>query len=92
MQSKTSSVDYQYLRDEEILGLNVIFPHYPTGADMTIINTKGQEPIHLAVMRNHSDIVKYMFEKSVNLESQCFQGRQPLHYAAQFGGKYSLDI
>lgn len=57
------------------------------GADMTIINAKGQEPIHLAVMRNHVDIVKYMFEKSVNLESQCFQGKQPLHYAAQHGGK-----
>ena len=63
---------------------------------MTIINTKGQEPIHLAVMRNHADIVKYMFEKSVNLESQCFQGRQPLHYAAQFGGMrgdfYLIDV
>ena len=57
-----------------------------TGADLTIINAKGQEPIHLAVQRNHVAIVKYMFEKSVNLESPCFQGKQPLHYAAQHGG------
>jgi len=61
-----------------------------TGADMTTINTKGQEPIHLAVMRNHPEIVKYMFEKSVNLESQCFQGKQPLHYAAQHGCEFIL--
>ena len=56
------------------------------GADLTLINAKGQEPAHLAVMRNHVDVIKFLFSKSINLESQCFQGKQPLHYAAQHGG------
>ena len=58
---------------------------------MSIINAKGQEPSHLAVMRDHPDIIKYLFEKSVDLESKCFQGKQPLHYAAQHGGQYRLN-
>lgn len=47
---------------------------------------KGRHASHLAATRNHTKVLKLLFDHGVDLDSQCELGRTPLHYAAQFGG------
>ena len=51
----------------------------------------GRQPAHLAAMRNHSNVLEFLYEKGVELECPCDQGKLPLHYAAQYGGKWEWN-
>lgn len=51
-------------------------------ADLT-----GKQPAHLAAIRNHQQILEFLYEQGVDLECACQAGKLPVHYASQYGGK-----
>ena len=51
-----------------------------------IEDSLGRQPAHYAAMRNHANILQYLYDKGVDLESPDNSGKLPVHYAAQHGG------
>ena len=53
---------------------------------MVIEDKNGRQPAHLAAMRNHANIIEYLYDIGVDLDCVDQNGKNPLHYAAQYGG------
>ena len=49
---------------------------------------QGRQQAHLAAIRNHRNILEFLYEKGVELDCTCNLGKLPLHYAAQHGCKF----
>jgi ankyrin repeat protein len=76
------------------LALACYFGQYETarylifkGADVNqpLSGNSGIRPIHLAVARDHVDIVRMLIEHNVQINIQHHTGITPLHYAAKHG-------
>ena len=58
---------------------------------MLVIEDKnGRQPAHLAAMRNHRNILEFLYDAGVDIDNDSpdEQGKLPIHYAAQHGGKH----
>lgn len=54
---------------------------------MVIQDQHGRQPAHLAVMRNHANIIEFLYDIGVDLDCMDQVGKNPLHYSAQYGGE-----
>ncbi|KAK7443154.1 hypothetical protein BaRGS_00040474 [Batillaria attramentaria] len=75
-----------YLKDElfqccEKGGLKDLKGLVCHGADVNVVNEKGESPLHIACTRGRVDIVKQLLEVKANPDVQNRQGQTPLHYA-----------
>ena len=59
---------------------------------MVLEDKQGRQQAHLAAIRNHRNILEFLYEKGVELDCTCNLGKLPLHYAAQHGCKFLLII
>ena len=51
-----------------------------------ISDKAGRQPAHLAAMRDHRNILEYLYDKGIDLACRDAHGKLPVHYAAQYGG------
>ena len=61
--------------------------HLCAGAKLEVEDNQGRQPTHLAAMRDHRDIMEYLYDSGADLESMDDAGKRPVHYAAQYGGE-----
>ena len=57
---------------------------------MVLEDKQGRQQAHLAAIRNHRNVLEFLYEKGVELDCPCNLGKLPLHYAAQHGCEYSF--
>ena len=57
-----------------------------SGAAQVISDKAGRQPAHLAAMRDHRNILEYLYDKGIDLACRDAQGKLSVHYAAQYGG------
>lgn len=62
---------------------------FQIGANLIDEDYKGRQCAHLAAMRNHKKVLQFLFDLGVDLDCRCENGKTPVHYAAQYGGKLS---
>lgn len=51
----------------------------------------GDTALHYAVRHGHLELVKFLINAGFNLETGNFDGKRPLHEAAQFGQRACLE-
>ncbi|MCJ1383902.1 hypothetical protein MMC17_007016 [Xylographa soralifera] len=60
--------------------------------DIEKTNQAGTTPLILAVSSRQDDIVKYLLQKGVNVESRCAKGRAPLSCAVVTGNEVTVIL
>lgn len=53
--------------------------------DIEAVSTIGRTALHLAAIRGHTQIVRYLVNKAANKNSKDFDENTPLHHASEFG-------
>ncbi|MCJ1393706.1 hypothetical protein MMC18_006582 [Xylographa bjoerkii] len=60
--------------------------------DIEKMNETGTTPLILAVSSRHDDIVQYLLQKGVNVESRCAKGQTPLTCAVVSGNEVTVNL
>ena len=52
----------------------------------------GRTAVHLAATRNHCDVIQFLLEHGIELDSMDVEGKTPAHYAAACGNVECLKL
>lgn len=67
---------------------SIFVQSFRVGSDVALADKQGRQLAHLAAIRNHCNILKFLHAEDICLDVTCNQKKLPTHYAAQHGGKY----
>ncbi|MDR1235455.1 MAG: ankyrin repeat domain-containing protein [Holosporaceae bacterium] len=62
------------------------------GAEVNRKNDEGYSSLHIAVMREHTNVVVILLDNKANIDEQGNAGNSPLHIAAMHGRRNVVEI